>query len=249
MNADRSPAERAVSLAIRSVCRLIVSRRVRVHVEGIEHLPVRGPVVIAARHVHHFYDGAVLLAVSPRPLLLLVALDWAPNAVIRRLMEQACRAARWPVVLRGERLQQDGQQVGDGAQRSPGAYGASELLPFLRRASAETVAQLRRGEAVVVFPEGYPNIDPHANPKGGGRGFLPFRPGFVRLAARAERQGAAPVAIVPAGFRYQRGRRITVHFGAPLYLSGIPAAEAVRRVEQQVQALSGERRLEKPRRR
>ena len=52
------------------------------HVEmaatGLEHnLPTDGPVLLVARHYHHLFDGVVLLASMPRPIHILVTLDWA----------------------------------------------------------------------------------------------------------------------------------------------------------------------------
>ena len=42
----------------------------------------------------------------------------------------------------------------------------------------------------MVFPEGYPNVDPDYTPKGEGE-MLPFRPGFARLAVLAAQAGGA----------------------------------------------------------
>src|SRR5579871_5787692 len=91
---DNSMAGRQGSAVIPTVmrwwCRIIVWRSVRVRVEGMQHLPRTGPVLIASRHYHHFYDGCLLLAIIPRPVHILVALDWVWNAPLRRLMELAC---------------------------------------------------------------------------------------------------------------------------------------------------------------
>ncbi|MDQ3411791.1 MAG: hypothetical protein M3509_06690, partial [Chloroflexota bacterium] len=55
----------------------LVSRRLDLTVEGLEQVPRSGPAIIAARHYHHVYDGAVLLATIPRPVRIVVAADWA----------------------------------------------------------------------------------------------------------------------------------------------------------------------------
>src|SRR5579875_52933 len=108
---------------LRAGAQAIAVRRLDLHVEGLEHLPHKGPLLIASRHYHHLYDGCILLAVAPRPLHLLVALDWVTTRRDRGLMEWACRTARWPVVLRAERLQAGGS-----------AYDAADAGRYLRRA-------------------------------------------------------------------------------------------------------------------
>ena len=89
----------------------------------------------------------------------------------------------------------------------------------------EALRHLKRGEAVVIFPEGTRTRDGQ---------MAPFRPGFTALAARS---GAAilPVAIDGTFHVWPRGRilprlgRIRVHYGEP-----IPAAEVARRTEREL---------------
>jgi len=200
-------------------------------VEGVEQLPKRGPVLIAARHYHHLYDGCALVRSADRPLHILVALDWVESGMKRRLMERACGLAGWPVVLRG-----------DGLARQPGsAFRSHEARRYLRGAVRESVDLLRAGEALVVFPEAYPNIDPAFTPKTGDD-FLPFRSGFVRLVELAQRNGTTRVPIVPAGFVYARndaGWTATLRYGEPVLLDGSAnRSEVAARVEEQVRALS-----------
>jgi uncharacterized membrane protein/1-acyl-sn-glycerol-3-phosphate acyltransferase len=207
----------------------------RVTVEGLEHLPANGPVLIAARHYHHLDDGCVLLATLPRSVHILVALDWVRTRWLRALMEVACRMARWPVVLREERLSAPDVQS---------AYAAPEVGHYTRRGIRQAVELLRAGEALVVFPEAYPNVDPSFTPKASADGFLPFRPGFLRIAQLAGRH-SAPIPIVPAGFAYSGDRaaapwRITLRLGEPLFASDACDAQTfIQLVEQRVKALSG----------
>ncbi len=146
-------------------------------------------------------------------------------------MEGACRALSWPVIVRPDGPPRYGRS----------AYQSHEGPRYLRRASRSIVELLRAGEVVVIFPEAYPNVDPVFTLKDGESGFLPFRPGFVRLVEWAQRNTRARVAIVPAGFTYQRGARwrITLRFGPPLYLDEVgDQAALLRAVEDQVHALS-----------
>jgi putative membrane protein len=215
---------------------MIGRRRLKFSVEGGEHIPSTGPVLIAARHFHYFYDGYMLVRTVPRRLHTIVALDWVHSRLLRWLIELGCFLAGWPVILRPEQLQAR-------AKYGRWAYRQKEGRRYLRRVVQFGVSLLRSGEVLVIFPEGYPNIDPHPTLKADLSTFLPFRSGFIRLVEMAERDGCTRVAIVPAGFLYIKERnfrwRATVRFGSPLYLADFAHAEEARQtVEERVQALS-----------
>lgn len=219
---------------------MVLSRQATIRVEGISHVPERGPVLIAARHFHHLLDGCALVQAIDRPLHVVVGLDWIEGRLSRRVMESLCRAARWPIVLRPEHPLRPKATSGRGAEARD-----RERRAVLRTSARETASLLGEGRGVIVFPEGYPNIDPSFTPKSGDE-FLPFQPGFVRYARIAERAGAGPVPIVPAGFAYTRapenGRwEITLRFGPaiPSHMSSSDL-ETVEAVERAVRELSGE---------
>ncbi len=210
--------------------RLIATTRLDLAVEGQEHVPSNGPVVLVCRHYHHLYDGVALLAQSRRHLHILVGLDWIERRPARRLMEGLCRLAGWPVVLRPEIT----------GRREQSAYRSSERRAYLRRAVEEVDDLLRSGAAVVFFPEGYPTIDPTFTPKQNGEEFLPFRSGYLRLVERAQRSGRL-VPIIPVGLAYETRDRtqLTLRFGSPVYLChASERARILREVEQSVRALS-----------
>ena len=220
-------------VSIRAACRLLL-RRIELRVEGVENVPATGPVVIAARHFHHLYDGCALIAVVPRRLHILVTLDWVNDPLKRGLMSRACHTAGWPVVPRFE----DQRHPRDRVTAAPVAAEVSQL----RSAARECVTLLRAGQPLLVFPEGYPNVDPGYTPKRDDDAFLPFRPGFLRFVAMAERDGLTRVPIVPVGLEYRRGDRwnLIVRFGPPIMLApGVAAAEQVLAIENQVRLLSG----------
>ena len=52
----------------------------------------------------------------------------------------------------------------------------------------QSVDLLVEGRLLVIFPEGYPNIDPNYTTKTEPDEFLPFKPGFVSIASAAEKQ-------------------------------------------------------------
>ena len=223
-------ARRVISLW----CQAIVARRLDLQVEGLAHIPPAGPALIVCHHFHHLYDGCVLIALSPRPLVPLVALDWVRGRGGRRLMERACALARWPIVLRADALAPQNHT-------KPGAYQPEEVQSYMYRGVRDAVALLRAGQLLAVFPEAYPNIDPSYTPKTRAGELLPFRPGFIRIAARAERDGQTRVPIVPAGLLYRPGYRwsVRLRFTQSLLLSEWPDhAQLLRAVEAQVRQLS-----------
>lgn len=193
----------------------------------MSNIPCTGPVLIACRHVHHLDDGVSLLAVVPRPLHVVVALDWATNPAVHAFMRSMCAAARWPTVLRRH-------------QSHRSAFSPAQRTRYLRHASREIVSLLREGRVIIMFPEGWPNIDPSWTPKVGFNDMLAFEPGFVRLAAWAERGGHPPVAIVPAGLHYSEdaSRAVTLRFGEALQTNVAGTRELSRLVEQRVVELS-----------
>jgi 1-acyl-sn-glycerol-3-phosphate acyltransferase len=215
--------------AIRTAAKALVGRRLDLHVEGLEHVPFDGPVLIAARHFHHLCDGCAILATVPRPVHILVALDWLQNRAGRAAMEKACRAAGWPVVLRPHGPSGDIDEL-----------GAARVF---RAAARDSLALFAAGKVLLVFPEGYPNIDPGYTPKQGDDEFLPFQPGVVRLASLAATRGLS-VPIVPAGLSYRRANRwqVTLRFGEPLILvDRTQEAAILRTLEARVHVLSTDR--------
>jgi 1-acyl-sn-glycerol-3-phosphate acyltransferase len=182
-----------------------------VQIEGLEHVPATGPVLLVSRHVHHLLDGTVLIKYVPRTIHIVVGLDWTANARERGWMERVCRWAGWPVILRP-------QTVAAG-----GAYSTDEVARYLRSGLRHAAALLRDGRVVVVFPEGYPLIEParaHVDARARDDGaLLPFASGFLSIVQLAARYGARDIAIVPVGFAYERRGskwRIRARFGAAM---------------------------------
>ena len=173
----------------------LATRAGDVRVEGVEHVPPRGGVLLVAHHVHHLLDGAVIVRRTPRPVHVVVALDWTAGTLQRRIMERACALAGWPTIVRG-----------DGFASRRGLRAAARLLA--------------EGRVVAIFPEGWPVVDPAGDaPRTRDEdGFLPFAAGYrtVLRLARAH----ARVALVPLGFRYARsGARwnVVARFGPPRF--------------------------------
>jgi len=217
---------------MRLVFTRLLRRKADLSIEGQDRIPRHGPVIVAARHVHHAFDGAALLQAIGRPTSLVVTLDWLPPGRRREVLAMLCRAARWPAVIRSE------QFAPASGKRDP------EAVRRLRTAIDESVGVLDDGRVLVVFPEGYPNVDPNGSPKEGLDEMLPFREGYLHIAARLQRQTGKAAAIVPAGFAYQRGPwRIRLTFGEPVTITADDEVAAVNRtIEAEVRRLSGHAR-------
>lgn len=202
-----------------------------VRVEGLENVPRTGGVMLVARHVHHLLDGSVIVKHVPRPVHIVVGLDWASDASQRAWMERACRAAEYPIVLRPPTL------------ATSTSYSRSELVRYTRGAFRETTRLLGEGRVVLVFPEGYPNVDPTGGRKAGLDDWLPFELGYVKMLDLARRAGA-DVAVVPIGFHYTarpNGKySIFARVGKPIAAAALDPA----RLERDVRALSVPRKSE-----
>jgi 1-acyl-sn-glycerol-3-phosphate acyltransferase len=66
-----APAVPFLYRLLRDPVRSVLDRFFDFHVEGIEHLPADGPVIVAANH-HNYLDGVVLATAAPRPIAFLV---------------------------------------------------------------------------------------------------------------------------------------------------------------------------------
>jgi putative membrane protein len=208
--------------------------RLEIEASGLDAIPLEGPVIFAARHYHHWFDGLALLLTLPRPAHVLVTLDWAPNRLTRATMEALTSVAGWPVISRAEAPVTEAGERPEAVSTRRRAH--SDQRPGLRAA----LRLLMEGCALVVFPEGYPNIDPHYTPKTHEE-LLPFKGGFAAIAAAAERRSRASVPIVPVGLHYRReGRwKVRLRFGTPVCLQDFSSRRClIDHVEAEVRALS-----------
>ena len=225
--------------SLRLMCRRSLNKHVELTVEGLDRVPEAGPLVIVARHYHHLYDGCAIGTSLARHLHILVAADWASGGASRGVLERASHMARWPVVLRPDAPRYQPERFPDGASRAEYELNAAR---YLQRAARETVELLRGGHALLVFPEGYPTIDPTFTPKTADDEMLPFQAGFARLVALAQRDGVTRVPVVPTGLAYERldddRWRLTLRYGEPVFLDTTNHREFMDGVEAEVRRLS-----------
>lgn len=243
--------ERVGGALILLFARVTLPLYVDLRVEGAERLPSTGATVVASRHYHFLFDALVLLRNTHPPARFWAAVDWTSARWERLGMELLCRLGGWPITLRVDEYSRD--RFAAGAT----AYSLSEAQPMLRAAVRRAIQILRAGETLLIFPEAYTNVDVFPTPKAHGPDFLPFRPGFVKLAQLAERDGKTHVSIVPVGLAYERLAkrrrppwlpswrpmwRITMRFGEarsiPPHATPAEIAALRAQVEREVQELS-----------
>jgi 1-acyl-sn-glycerol-3-phosphate acyltransferase len=203
----------------RRAAQTLVARALDLHVVGLEHVPTAGPAILVARHYHHLYDAAAILACVPREVHVLIALDWLGCGSRLRLMRWLAAAARWPGVWRSGphwRLNRTGYRL--------------------------SLRLLREDRLLLVFPEGYPAVDPEGSRTTYPDGLLPFDAGFLVLAERA----GPDVPIVPVGLRYAPrpagGWTVWLRFGRSIHFGAAeqsPRRMRLAAVEAEVRRLSG----------
>ncbi|MBX5459133.1 MAG: 1-acyl-sn-glycerol-3-phosphate acyltransferase, partial [Thermogemmatispora sp.] len=124
----------------------------------------------------------------------------------------------------------------------PGSFFLTPPPPPGRGAGPPPRDLLRRGRLLVVFPEGYPVVDPRPSPRSPEQALLPFRPGFARLVELAERERGASIPVLPAGIIWSETRSpsLTLRLGAPLFRRlYADTAQFMAAVESCVRVLSG----------
>jgi 1-acyl-sn-glycerol-3-phosphate acyltransferase len=228
--------EIAIEQSMRLMARGLAAGRVKTIASGLENIPAEGPALIVARHYHHLYDGLALFAALRRPFHIVVTLDWAKNRCTQFFMESLTRIARWPVLLRADALGRD-------EKHGAPLFSREDILRYQRKALRDAVNLLIEARVVVVFPEGYPNIDPTYTPKKAPDEFLPFKPGFVNIAGAAEKRLQQQIPIIPAGLRYTTEKTWIAHlrFGDVIYYPEDcgTKGEWTARLEEEVKQLSG----------
>lgn len=233
-----SITEFATAKSMRLIARGVAAGRLHTTSSGTGHIPASGPVLIVARHYHHMFDGLALFAALPRQFHIVVTLDWVQNAGMRLLMAQLTRLARWPVVLRADALM---HRTDCGASGFGRPFSVADVERYRRSAFKESVQLLVDNRVLVIFPEGYPNIDPAYTPKTDKHGFLPFKRGFVAIARAAERRLGTSLPIVPTGLQYSAGKpwKAHVRFSQPVKRESFASgSDLIRYCEETVMHLS-----------
>jgi 1-acyl-sn-glycerol-3-phosphate acyltransferase len=227
-----------ISGAMRLIAKGLAAGRLQISAAGLEHIPVEGPALVVARHYHHLFDGLALFAALRRPFHIVVTLDWVQSYPAKYFMRTLASWARWPVVLRRDAIVRSSLSA---PAKGAALFSLNDVICYQRRALHQAVELLVDGRILVVFPEGYPNIDPAFTPKLKPEEFLPFKRGFVSIIDASEKRLGTKLPIIPLGIHYHVGKPCTARlaFGEAIYRDQIPKRIAfVEFVEKEVKRLS-----------
>src|SRR6476659_4722911 len=122
---------------MRAIAAILRAGRLRTRASGMENVPALGPALFAA---------------LPRPFHIIVAIDWVKNRRVQWFMETVNGIARWPTLLRADAVERN--------RYSPRLFSPADVARYGRSALREAAELLVQSRIVVIFPEGYPNIDP-----------------------------------------------------------------------------------------
>ena len=211
----RTSLDGAVALLARAVARIFFRH---VEVFDAERVPRGHPLVVVANHENNLVDPLLLAGfLGVRPRFLAKSTLWSHPVVAPLLL----LAGALPVHRR----------------QDAGAQPARNVDTFAR-----CHAELARGAAVALFPEGTSHNRPHR---------LPLKTGAARIALEAEaRHGPLGLRILPVGLVYEeKGRfrsRAIVQVGPPIDPAPEAAAyaaapgAAVRRLTERIAAALAE---------
>jgi putative membrane protein len=96
---------------------------------------------------------------------------------------------------------------------------SSSATSVNRAAVRESARLLSEGRVLIVFPEGYPAVDPHGSRKELGE-IMPFQPGVEGVWREASRSRGEAIPVIPCGLSYRRRAdnhwNVVVNVGAPI---------------------------------
>ncbi|HEV7168092.1 MAG TPA: lysophospholipid acyltransferase family protein [Micrococcaceae bacterium] len=206
--------------ATKSVTRGLISGLCRPTVQGLEHVPAEGPIIVAANHLS-FLDSVIVQALMPRPVAFFAKAEYFTTKGIKgRLMKTFFEGVGSIPVERGE--------------QAASVQALKTLLDILAT-----------GSGVGIYPEGTRSRDGILYRGRTGVGWLALTTGApvvpVGLIGTQKLQ--------PAGRNAIRPQHFTVRIGAPLYFEktgpghSLPARRAATdRIMDAIAALSGQQR-------
>jgi 1-acyl-sn-glycerol-3-phosphate acyltransferase len=171
-----------------------------IRVEGREHLPATGPVILASNHLS-FIDSVVIRLAAPRRVCFLAKAEYFTGRGLRGAV------VRWFFTTVGS------VPVPRGSHRAA-------------QASLDTArGVLDAGNVFGIYPEGTRSLDGRLYRGRTGVGWLALTTGAPVVPVALE----GTERLQPVGKRLPRPHRVTVRFGQPLTFTGDPASARARR--------------------
>ncbi len=197
----------------------------KLKIEGQEHIPKKGPCIIAPHYYHAQVDPSVLISLIPRKLFFTIAVE---TFIAIPVLEKFFKKMGYIPIKRNE-------------DHFTSTIGPRKKLRFpfhkmnyekVNRYQASNYKHIRaavkhlyHGDAVVVFPEWDAHVDgTYQRPKsstGEEDTFLPPDNLFVFITFLANRMKNLNVPIVPVGLHHTDGglrNDVVVRIGKPYYL-------------------------------
>lgn len=185
-----------------------------VRIIGADRIPGRGPVLVAMNHQNALVDAILALWIVPRELRITAKAtlgDTLPGALMMKAVG----------IIPLSRASDTSSSSG----------------PIRNRHSfEEIIEELRRGGAVLVFPEGKSHNDPE---------IAPLKTGLARAALRAREAGVRGIKIIPIGITFankaEPGTAVLAEVGDPIIMddwSGNNAHQLTNTVAERLRAIS-----------
>ena len=188
-------------------------------VQGAERTPRSGPLLIVANHPNALIDPLLVGTTLAQPVLLTAKATLFENPALSPLL-----SAVGVVPLRRAKDEESGVRGEARADRNAAAFSS-------------VTAALRRGGAVLIFPEGISHDAPT---------IAPLRSGAARIVLQAHSEGVRGIQLVAVGLIYEEKERpnshVLVRVGDPFMLDTWLAAHGEENASELTRALDAQLR-------
>ena len=187
---------------MRGLAKLQLFRKFKLIVTGEENIPPTGPVILAPRHFHGDYDRHVMYAITHRRIFLLGATDFLKDGIQLKMGKYLYEKMGVVPINRPDSIFE---------KPSSGMMAAFKSI----------VRLLMLGQAVVIFPEGWPNVDSHWTRKTAQDDVIEVKAGLFHFIDYVQKKKGIMVPIVPIGIRYtneEKQNLIFVNIGIPFHI-------------------------------